>query len=112
MSTFYLLNTTQVGTVKYFAGTLIDDSITATSPILAQGGQLWPSADSTVATAATDVANFRKNKGINEDLADKIMLAAAAYSAHLTTAGATGAIGATGATGAGGATGATGASGP
>lgn len=111
MSTFYLINTVYVGTQKYFAGEKFDDSKDDTAGIAAAGGILWPSADSTVSAQAALVQTMRSNRAIDEAKADQLMQAAASYSAHLTTAGATGATGTTGATGATGPAGATGATG-
>ncbi len=82
MATFYLLNTTYVGTTKYFPGESIDDAIDPKAAIEAAGGVCWPSADTTVAAAATLCASLRLNKGANEERCMAIMMAASASSSR------------------------------
>lgn len=77
MSTFYLLNTTSVGTQKYFAGDRLDDGLHPKAAIEAAGGVLWPTTDTTVSAAATLCQNLRKAKARNESELDAIMSAAA-----------------------------------
>ena len=76
MATFYLINTTTVGTSKFFAGDFLDDSLDATTAIAAAGGVLWPSADAIVAAAAAKALAARR-RGANESALDAIMSAAA-----------------------------------
>src|SRR5579863_3448587 len=80
MSTFYLINTTTVGTVKYFAGRLMNDAIDPVSAVEAAGGVCWPSADAGVTAAALVVTDLRA-KGADENLCNAVMMAAAAQSA-------------------------------
>lgn len=80
MAKFYLINTTQVGGTKYFAGDEIDDATDPKDAIDAAGGVCW-TQDSIVAAQAAIVQNLRKNKAINEAAADQLMLAAAAAQA-------------------------------
>lgn len=80
MSTFYLINTTYVGTQKYLAGHSLDDSKDPVSAIQAAGGVAWPSSDSTVATAAALVQAGQKNKGWDEFQSERVMFAAATNS--------------------------------
>ena len=89
MATFYLINTTQYGSDKYFAGDLLDDSVDPTSGIAAAGGVLWASADALVAAMATLVRSKRTSRAINEAAADQLMMAAAAAQAKATPAGTT-----------------------
>lgn len=76
MSTFYLVNTVRIGTTTLFAGSYVDDSVTSTTAMVAAGALLWPSADATVAAAATVAQNARKYKGASERECDAIMTAA------------------------------------
>lgn len=80
MSTFYLINTTYVGTQKYLAGHSLDDSKDPVSAIQAAGGVAWPSSDATVATAAALVQAGQKNKGWDEFQSERVMFAAATNS--------------------------------
>lgn len=80
MATFYLINTTTVGTQKFFAGNLIDDTVQPAALITAAGGVLWPAADTIVAAAAAAVQASRRAKAINEADADGRMDAAVASS--------------------------------
>lgn len=77
MATFYILNLTSVGTIKFRPGDLINDAIDPAAAIAAAGGVLWPSADATVATAATLVQSKQKNRAISDDESESIMFAAA-----------------------------------
>lgn len=77
MATFYLLNTTTVGTQKYFAGDRIDEALHPKAAIEAGGGVCWPSTDTTVSAAAALCATLRKAKARNEAELDTIMKAAA-----------------------------------
>jgi hypothetical protein len=80
MATFYLLNTTIVGSKeKFLAGRLMNDAVDPVADVRAAGGVLWPSADTDVAAAAAIAAKAMK-KGQNEDFLDKIMGAALARS--------------------------------
>jgi len=67
MSTFFLINTTQVGNTKFFAGETIDDAVHPAAAIAAAGGVLWPSSDAVIA---------KKNRGANEATLNAIMAAA------------------------------------
>lgn len=80
MATFYLINTTNVGAKKYFAGDLLNDAVHATADVSAAGGILWPSSDATVASAGTLVQTKRKARAISESEADAIMAGAASKS--------------------------------
>lgn len=77
MATFYLLNTTTVGTQKFFAGSLIDDAIHPKTAIETAGGVCWPSTDTTVSAAATLCGSLRKSKARSEGELDAVMYAAA-----------------------------------
>jgi hypothetical protein len=93
MSTFYLLNTTFVGTQRYLAGAFIDDTVHPAVAIAAAGGTLWPSSDPAVAAAAAQCQAYRRNKGSrDEEVCHPLMHAAAAASlkAGTSTALATG----------------------
>lgn len=90
MAKFFLINTTQVGSVKYFAGDEIDDSIDPKSALEAVGGVCWASADPIVAAQAAIVQVLRTNKAINEAACDALMLASAASSASNANAGESG----------------------
>jgi len=80
MATFYLLNTTIVGSKeKFFAGRLVNDAIDPATDIRNAGGVLWPAADTEVANAA-EVATKLKKAGANEQLLDAVMGAALARS--------------------------------
>ena len=87
MAKFYLINTTQVGSTKFFAGDEIDDALDPKTSIEAAGGVCWPSADSLVAAQASVVQSLRKNKSINEAACDALMTAAAAAQAKATPDG-------------------------
>lgn len=80
MAKFYLINTTQVGSTKYFAGDEIDDASDPKADIEAAGGVCW-SQDSIVAAQAAVVQKLRATKAINEAACDALMLAAAAAQA-------------------------------
>ncbi len=80
MSTFYLLNTTLVGTVKYFPGDTIDSVSSPKSAIEAAGGICWPSTDATVETAALFCQSQRKNRGVREEELQPFMFAAVSAS--------------------------------
>jgi hypothetical protein len=79
MSTFYLMNTTYLGTAKYLAGRKIDDSMDPASAIRAAGGVLWPSADTSVAAAAL-VAQKAHAQGADENILNGIMITSLAQS--------------------------------
>lgn len=74
MATWYLMNTIQLGTVKRYAGTLIDDVQVDTAPILAAGGKLEPSTR-TGLSAASAIALAYVKRG-NHKMAESIMNAA------------------------------------
>lgn len=90
MAKFYLINTTQVGSTKYFAGDEIDDASDPKTAIEAAGGVCWANADPIVAAQAAIVAKLRTNKAINEAACDAIMTAAAAASASNANSGESG----------------------
>lgn len=87
MAKFYLINTTQVGSTKYFAGDEIDDALDPKTEIEAAGGVCWPSADAIVAAMAALTQSKRQNRSINESECDALMLAAAAAQAKETPDG-------------------------
>lgn len=87
MAKFYLINTTQVGSTKYFAGDEIDDSIDPKADIDAAGGVCWASADTLVAAQAAIVQKLRANKSIDEAACNALMLAAASAQASATPDG-------------------------
>lgn len=74
MATYYLINTTRVGTQVLYAGSLIDDSQQSTAAIQASGGALWPSGDSVVAAAAARCQVLRA-QGQGGPMLDDIMSA-------------------------------------
>lgn len=76
MSTFYLINTVTVASTKVFAGDLINDAVDDVVGIRAVGGLLWPSSNSTIATAALKATNARINKGASETEINEIMQSA------------------------------------
>lgn len=80
MAKFYLINTTQVGGTKYFAGDEIDDASDPKAEIEAAGGVCW-AQDPIVSAMASLVQSKRQNKAINEQECDNLMLAAAAAQA-------------------------------
>ncbi len=75
MATFFLLNTTQVGTTKHFPGEKIDDNQVDTTALQNAGGVLWASSDAVVAAAAA-VAQQARLAGRNETELESIMAAA------------------------------------
>lgn len=75
MSTFYLINTTKVGTRTLWPGSLIDDAQESTSDITAQGGRLITSGNAIVAAAALVAQEIRANGG-GLDAAQAVMIAA------------------------------------
>lgn len=76
MATFYLINTTIVGTQKMLPGQLVDDALTDATKITNAGGVLWPSADATVAAAAAKAQAAHKLRGASEADMESIMNAA------------------------------------
>lgn len=78
MATFYLINTTTVGTKKYISGDLLNDSLHPTADIAAAGGVLWPSADATIAAAGALVQAKRRARGMSEADSQLMMEAAVA----------------------------------
>lgn len=91
MSTFYLLNTTRIGTQTRNAGDFIDDLIVDTGPLLAAGGLLWPSSDAIVAAAAVKCAKLR-GQGQSGLVLDQMMSSAVNASQLATEGGAPGGI--------------------
>lgn len=87
MAKFYLINTTQVGSTKYFAGDEIDDASDPKAAIEAAGGVCWPEAGTLVAAMAALVQSKRASKAIDEQACDHLMLAAAAAQANATPDG-------------------------
>ncbi len=85
MATWYLINNIRVGTVARYAGTLIDDAQNDTTPILAAGGLLYPSATPGLATASAIAESFVRAG--NSPMAESVMLAAldAVQSGQITT---------------------------
>lgn len=57
MSTYFLINTVQVGTTKHMPGETIDDNQVDIVALQNAGGLLWPSSDATVAAAAAKAIN-------------------------------------------------------
>lgn len=90
MAKFFLINTTQVGSEKYFAGDEIDDAADPKANIEAAGGVCWASADPIVAAQAAIVQKLRTNKAINKAACDALMLASAASSAANASSGESG----------------------
>lgn len=80
MAKFYLINTTQVGGLKFFAGDEIDDAVDPKADIEAAGGVCW-TQDSIVAAQAAIVQKLRTNKSIDEAACNALMAAAAAAQA-------------------------------
>lgn len=80
MAKFYLLNTTMIGTTKYFAGDRIDDAVDPKASIEAAGGVCWTDADAIVSAAGLLVQSRRKHRAIKEDLAESLMFSAASKS--------------------------------
>lgn len=80
MATYYLINTTQVNRVNFPAGEKIDDTVHNVSRIQGAGAILWPVADAIVAAQAVLVQSYQKNRGITNEKADQLMLAAVAAS--------------------------------
>ncbi|GAC1475628.1 MAG: hypothetical protein PVSMB8_00420 [Vulcanimicrobiaceae bacterium] len=76
MATFYLVNFITLGTQKVLPGSLIDDQGAIYAPLLAAGGELWPSSDAAVAAAALKAQNAHKNRGANEREMEDIMRSA------------------------------------
>lgn len=74
MATWYLMNNTRVGTVRRYAGTLIDDDQVDITLIQANGGQLEPSTRTGLAAASViAIAHVRKG---DHKAAESIMNAA------------------------------------
>lgn len=77
MATYYLINTTIVGTTKYLSGDLLDSAVHPTTSIAAAGGILWPSADADVAAAAVIAQHQRLHRASNEAELESLMFAGA-----------------------------------
>ncbi len=80
MSTFYLLNTTFVGTTKYVASALINDAVDPKDAIEDAGGVLFSSSDAYVTAAALLCQSQRLSRGISDEACESKMFAAANYS--------------------------------
>ncbi len=75
MAKFYVVNTITIGTQKFFAGQLIDDSLIDTTNFAAAGLLLWPD-DSLGAHVVSDAgarAQAARLRGANEAELDSIM---------------------------------------
>lgn len=80
MAQFYVLNTTTLGLLKYYAGDLADDALDPTTALAAAGAILWPATDAVVAAGAARAQSRRLSRGMNEQELDSIMLASASAS--------------------------------
>lgn len=76
MSTYYLINTTRLGTRVLWPGTLFDSTVDDTSAIAAAGGRLYASGNATVAAAALIAQHIRQQAGSLAE-ADAVMISAA-----------------------------------
>lgn len=74
MATWYLMNNVKSGGTQFYAGTLIDDAITPTAPIVAVGGVILASATLGLAVAAPVALSFAREGDFAQ--AEKIMLEA------------------------------------
>lgn len=80
MSTFYLINTVIIGSVKRMPGTLIDDAVIDPAPLIAAGAELCPAAAPGMAAASARAIAAHTLKGANEDACESIMRAALSVS--------------------------------
>lgn len=75
MATYYLINNVRVGTIRMYAGALIDSVQDDVSAIQASGGVLVDSSEPTVAAAA-EIAQAMRRAGADPNQLESVMLAA------------------------------------
>ena len=78
MSTFVLINSVRVGTNQYFAGQTLNDAVHPTVDVIAAGGTLVATGNSTIDAAAAKTISARTNRGADVAFCDATMFAAMA----------------------------------